>query len=273
MTVLAVQAAGACANAKAAEKTFKTVFGMAVPPLVIAANRSWLATLATNNLLGQNTQAIAATDAHYLEMWAQDAVTVNGYVTAFHSEVKASVSSNSPSQVPASTTPTATAAHDGLSAITKSPVTETRWALSSLMAEGWLPGNVGQLPPGGVPSPGSPGGRPSDAASASERLAMYPVGMLVQAAQMSPTGAAELSAKRNGLFNGFGRLDCVAGLGADRVSDQPMAWVAEISAQMARALTLGALSIPPAWVSAAPELGHSAPRLPHAVARGRSTVR
>lgn len=266
MTVLAAQTAGACANAKAAERTFKTVFGMAVPPLVIAANRSWLATLATNNLLGQNTQAIAATEAHYLEMWAQDAVTVNGYVTAFHSEVTASLSSTPPPPVPASTTPTA--AHDVLSAISTGPVTEIRWALSSLTAEGWLSDNVGQLPPEGAASPGSPGG-PSDASSASERLAMYPIGMLARAAQMSPTGAAELSAKGNGLFNGFGRLvDYVSGLGAARGSGQPMAWVAEVSAQMARALTVGALSIPAAWLSAAPELGHSASRSPHA-AMGR----
>lgn len=273
MTLLAAQAAGACANAKAAEKTFKTVFGMAVPPLVIAANRSWLATLASNNLLGQNAQAIAATEAHYLEMWAQDAVAVNGYVRAFHSEVNTSLSSKPAPPTPASTTPPAKVTHDRPPAIFTSPATEIRWALSSLMEEGWLPDNVGELTSRGAASPGSPGGGPSDASSASERLAMYPVGMLVQAAQMSPTGAEELRAKSNGLFNGFGRLvDYVPGLGADRVSGQPMAWVAEISAQMTRARTLGALSIPPTWVSAASELGRTAPQLPQVMGRGASIV-
>lgn len=262
MTALAAQAAGACANAKAAEKTFKTVFEMAVPPLMIAANRSWLATLATNDLLGQNAQAIAATEAHYLEMWAQDAVAMNGYVTAYHGEVKTSLSSKPAPPPPASRTPTA---YDGLSTIFTSPATELRWALSSLMAEGWLPANVG--------SPGSPGGGPSDAASAAERLAMYPAGMLVQASQMSPTSAAKLSAKGDGLFNGFGRLvDCVSRLGAERVSDQPMAWVAEISAQISRARTVGALSIPPAWLSAAQELGGIAPQLPQVMGRAVSIV-
>ncbi|WP_066916278.1 PPE family protein [Mycobacterium interjectum] len=273
MTVLAAQAAGACANAKAAEKTSKTVFGMAVPPLVIAANRSWLATLATHNLLGQNAHAIAVTEAHYLEMWAQDAVTMNGYVTAFHSEVKTSLSSKPALATTYSTTSTTTAADDCLSAIFASRVTEIRWALGSLLAEGWLLDNVGQLPSGGAASPRSPGGGPSDAASASEGLAMYPIGMLVQAARMSPTGAAELSAKGNGLFNGFGRLvDYVSGSRAERGSDQPTAWVAEVSAQMARALTMGALSIPPAWLSAAPEVGHSPSQLPCAVGRGALTV-
>ncbi|MCV7379807.1 hypothetical protein BST11_09955 [Mycobacterium alsense] len=260
MTVLAAHAAGACANAKAAEKTFKAMFAMAVPPLVIAANRSWLATLATNNLLGQNTQAIADTETHYLEMWAQDAVTMNWYVTAFHGEVKTSLSTKSASLTPTSTTPTATltaaAAPDGVPTIFTSPVTEIRWALSSLMEGGWLPDNLGHLPSGDTASPGPPGAGPNDTVNTSERIAMFPVGMLAQAAQMSPTGAAELSARSAGLFNGFGRLaNCVPGLGAERVRDRPMAWVAEISAQMARAFTLGTLSIPLAWVSAAQELG------------------
>lgn len=261
MTVLAAQAARACANAKAAEKTFKMVFSMAVPPLVIAANRSWLATLATTNLLGQNAQAIAATEAHYLEMWAQDAVTVNGYVTAFHKDVKTSLSSKPAPATPAPKTPNAPA-DDDVSAIFTNPPTEIRWALSSLMARGWLSDNVGQLRSGGTAPPGPQGAGTSDAASASERLAMYPVEMLAQAAQMSPTGAEELSIKSNGLFNGFGRLvDCVPGLGAERGSDQPMAWVAAISAETARALTLGALSIPPAWLSPAPEPGPHGPAI------------
>ena len=31
------------------------------------------------NFLGQNTPAIAATEAHYAEMWAQDAAAMYGY--------------------------------------------------------------------------------------------------------------------------------------------------------------------------------------------------
>ena len=46
---------------------------MTVPPPVIAANRVLLMTLIATNFFGQNTPAIAATDAQYMEMWAQDA--------------------------------------------------------------------------------------------------------------------------------------------------------------------------------------------------------
>ena len=52
---------------------------MTVPPAVIAANRSLLMTLIATNVLGQNTAAIAATETHYAEMWAQDATAMYGY--------------------------------------------------------------------------------------------------------------------------------------------------------------------------------------------------
>jgi PPE-repeat protein len=46
---------------------------------VIEANRALLALLIATNILGQNTPAIAATEAHYMEMWAQDAAAMYGY--------------------------------------------------------------------------------------------------------------------------------------------------------------------------------------------------
>src|ERR1700744_4314472 len=52
---------------------------MTVPPVEIAANRAQLASLVATNILGQNTPAIAATEALYGEMWAQDAAAMYGY--------------------------------------------------------------------------------------------------------------------------------------------------------------------------------------------------
>lgn len=46
---------------------------------MIAANRAQLASLVATNVLGQNTPAIAATEAHYSGMWAQDAAVMYGY--------------------------------------------------------------------------------------------------------------------------------------------------------------------------------------------------
>jgi PPE-repeat protein len=52
---------------------------MTVPPPVIAANRVLLMTLIATNFFGQNSAAIAATEAQYMEMWAQDAAAMYGY--------------------------------------------------------------------------------------------------------------------------------------------------------------------------------------------------
>lgn len=75
----AVQAEHTATQAKAAAAAYEAAFTMTVPPPVVAANRSQLMALLATNFLGQNTAAIAATDAHYLEMWAQDAAAMYHY--------------------------------------------------------------------------------------------------------------------------------------------------------------------------------------------------
>ncbi|MGV8071254.1 PPE family protein, partial [Mycobacterium kansasii] len=57
----------------------EVAFAMTVPPPVIAANRSLLMALVATNIFGQNTPAIAAPEAFYDEMWAQDAAAMYGY--------------------------------------------------------------------------------------------------------------------------------------------------------------------------------------------------
>ena len=73
MNTTAAQAEQTAAQAQAAVSAYESAFGMTVPPAVIAANRAQLASLVATNILGQNTPAIAATEALYGEMWAQDA--------------------------------------------------------------------------------------------------------------------------------------------------------------------------------------------------------
>jgi len=79
MSTTAMQAAQAAAQAKMAAAAYEQAFAMTVPPPVIAANRSLLMALIATNLFGQNTAAIAATEAHYMEMWAQDAAAMYAY--------------------------------------------------------------------------------------------------------------------------------------------------------------------------------------------------
>jgi PPE-repeat protein len=75
----AAQAEEAATQARAAAAAFEAVFAMTVPPPVVAANRVLLASLTATNFFGQNTPLIAATEAQYAEMWAQDAVAMYSY--------------------------------------------------------------------------------------------------------------------------------------------------------------------------------------------------
>ena len=79
MNTTAAQAEQAANQAKAAAAGYEAAFSATVPPSVIAANRAQLASLVATNFLGQNTPAIAATEVHYGEMWAQDAAAMYGY--------------------------------------------------------------------------------------------------------------------------------------------------------------------------------------------------
>ncbi len=67
------------ARAVAAASAYEAAFAATVPPAEVAANRALLGALLATNFLGQNTAAIAATEALYGEMWAQDAAAMYGY--------------------------------------------------------------------------------------------------------------------------------------------------------------------------------------------------
>jgi PPE-repeat protein len=75
----AAQAAETASQATAAASAYETAFAAHVPPAAIAANRSQLAMLVATNIIGQNNSAIAATEAQYGEMWAQDALAMDTY--------------------------------------------------------------------------------------------------------------------------------------------------------------------------------------------------
>jgi PPE-repeat protein len=75
----AAEAEQTATQARAAASAYHTAFSAMVPPETIAANRLQLAMLNATNTFGQNTPAIATTEAQYGEMWAQDAAAMYGY--------------------------------------------------------------------------------------------------------------------------------------------------------------------------------------------------
>src|ERR1700678_3209808 len=82
MSTTATAAEQTASQLTSAIAAYEAAFSATVPPPIIAANRSLLATLVATNIVGQNTPAIAATEAQYAEMWAQDAAAMYGYASA-----------------------------------------------------------------------------------------------------------------------------------------------------------------------------------------------
>lgn len=79
LTATAAQAEVTAQQARTAAAAYETARATAVNPAVVIANRQLLALLIATNLLGQNTSAIAATEAQYMQMWAQDVAAMSVY--------------------------------------------------------------------------------------------------------------------------------------------------------------------------------------------------
>lgn len=82
LTYTAESTALAGSQAVASAAAFETAYATTVPPAEVAANRTLLAALVATNVLGQNTPAIAAAEAQYGQMWAQDALAMYAYAAA-----------------------------------------------------------------------------------------------------------------------------------------------------------------------------------------------
>ncbi len=78
----AAQAEEAAGQARAAAAAYEEAFASIVPPQLVAGNRALFARLVATNVFGQNTSAIAANEAQYAEMWAQDAAAMYRYAGA-----------------------------------------------------------------------------------------------------------------------------------------------------------------------------------------------
>ena len=97
----AAQCAQTAAQLRAAAGAYQAAFAATVPPAVVAANRAELAALVATNFVGQNTAAIAAAEARYGQMWAQDAAAMYGYAAA------SATAARLPSLTPPTSPPTA----------------------------------------------------------------------------------------------------------------------------------------------------------------------
>ena len=139
LNATATQAEQASGQAFSAATAYESAFAMTVPPPAIAANRSQLAMLVATNVFGQNTPAIAATEAQYAEMWAQDAGAMNGYASA----------SSTASQLTPLAAPPSTTNADGVATqantvaqVAQTPAGSVQSALSSAGSGSSSPGSL-----------------------------------------------------------------------------------------------------------------------------------
>ena len=117
------------AQARAAASAYQVALTAMVPLPEIAANRTQLAALTATNVFGQNTPAIATTEAQYGEMWAQDATAMYGYAGS-----SAAATSVTPFTAPPSTTNPAGAAGQA-AAVTQASGTATGNGVQSALSQ------------------------------------------------------------------------------------------------------------------------------------------
>jgi PPE-repeat protein len=79
LSAAATQATGAAGQARTVAGAFEAALAATVHPLQVAVNRNGLVQLVMSNLFGQNAPAIAAAEAEYEQMWAQDVAAMAGY--------------------------------------------------------------------------------------------------------------------------------------------------------------------------------------------------
>src|SRR6201999_457374 len=110
---------------------YEAAFAMTVPPPVIAANRALYYFLIATNFFGQNTPAIMFTEAQYVEMWAQDATAMYGYLAG---AIAATTFTPFPSPPEATTAAALTAATEAAAQAAETPAGTVGQTVSSAAA-------------------------------------------------------------------------------------------------------------------------------------------
>lgn len=235
----AAQAEQAAAQARMGAAAYEFAFASTVPPPVIAANRSLLLALVATNFFGQNSPAIAATEAHYAQMWLQDAAAMYGYAASSQA-----ASRLSPFTEPRSATdPTGPATQSG--AVGRAAATPST-TLSQLVSA--LPAALQQLAAPAVAA---------EPLSASTLLAAGLAGIKVVNTVISTTSSA---VSGRGILIVDERLAAASAPAAEvegavgGLAGAPATAQGTASAGMGRAALVGKLSVPAGWANAAPEV-------------------
>ena len=282
MNTTAAQAELTSTQAKAAVAAYEAAFAATVPPPVIEANRALLMMLVATNILGQNTPAIAATEAHYMEMWAQDAGAMYGYAGS-----ASSASVLTPFTEPPPTTSTAGTAQQ--SAAAAQAGTSGASSIGSEITQfiNSLPTALQNLANGLLQSPTTSGNLLSGLSLPQLFSATLPPGLstdltnwntIFSTIASGPYSLQGLTSIPGGPFlsfgqayawgqNGQGAASFLAGAKPITGALAPLAselgtpqlsaafGASPVSGSMGRAALVGSMSVPQGWTQAAPEMG------------------
>ncbi|WP_375488186.1 PPE family protein [uncultured Mycobacterium sp.] len=266
MSTTATQAEQTANQARAAAAAYEAAFAMTVPPPVIAANRSLLMSLIATNFLGQNTPAIAATEAQYGEMWAQDAAAMYGYAAS-----SATASTMNPFAPPPQTTNPAGLAGQNAAvaqATGTSAGTSTQMTLSQTMSA--VPSTLQGLSSPLSSTSSSPSTHSTSSLTSSMNNLKSFMSPVQQLATMPMRGMSMMNSMKS-LMSTTGGAAKGAPAAASAVKRGPGSWAAPlgsagpagsgiggsggaVSAGVGRATSIGALSVPRAWSAAAPAI-------------------
>jgi PPE-repeat protein len=271
-------------QAKAAAAAYEDAFVSTVPPAVIASNRALLAALIATNFLGQNTPAIAATEAQYMEMWFQDGLTMDTY-SAVSQQAAAlpqptaappvgdNGTSGNAAAAAQSTANTAntTSLFTDLETLAESYVgfapsgNSTTTALTSVLGDLGITGGVqSDLLSVLGPTLGSTEGvlLPIQGTYYAAMFASMPARMLISMSNSMQASQMTLASNQALLGSVQQLVDSKLQLGVGGIAGQLRSFGSSVQAQLVSAHRLGGLSIPGAWQKAAPEMSRAAPMLP-----------
>jgi PPE-repeat protein len=245
----AAQAEQTSVQAKTAAGAYQTAFAMTVPPPLIEANRVQLHSLIASNFFGQNSPAIAATEADYDRMWAQDAAAMHGYAAS-----SASASRLTPfTDPPRTTDPAGVAAQNA--ALALSAASPAQANTSQLLAQ--LPTAMQQLaapaaaagPPAPMPMPPSP----TDLALQVPSITSAAASISSSSFSGSSIGVTNSAVAINALRDAAQDIGpFFAGSTGQPVPPGPASVGGPpVSAAMGRASLVGTLSVPQTWAATA----------------------
>jgi len=249
MNAVAAQAEQTAAAARTAIAAYETAFAAVVPPPVIDANRAVQRSLLATNIFGQNTAAIAATEAQYEDMWAQDAAAMYGYAGQ----------SAAASQLTPFTSPPQTTNSGGSTAASHAAGTSR---LASLMST--VPPSLQSL---ATPAAADP----SSLQTVLDDILPLEIGLEL----FESTGPASLPSRNALVANTFGFALATRGFQTGELPAPLVPGVlyppvgvsasapVTMSAVLGEAGTVGAVSVPPSWAVATPQV-----RLAATVLRG-----